>query len=183
LRVARHVDDSTFEMVLSLKGVPTLTNTHRVSGDKLTVNTSYRYPDGKPSDSVIVYRRTGRASADSSFTGEWVIDKARTDAAQYHSMRWEALPENRVRAVFQGGWWFEAGYDARRYPVFASRDDEVILERVSPRSVKMNLFRGGSLAESFVLAVADDGKSLTEAGTAKLMSGESFEVKAVYERQ
>jgi hypothetical protein len=133
-------------------------------------------------DQTTVWTRTGGAKvARDPLAGEWTLDPSKTRLRQGLAIKIEPSGNGGVR--FSGEYSYSARFDGKPYDVKNSRNDDVTLQLVDPRTVDAMYRRDGQVTQKDRWVVSADGKQMTLTSTATLETGQHLDEKLEFTKQ
>jgi hypothetical protein len=179
--VWKQIDDHTWETTFQRKGILLSTDTSRLSpdGKTLTVVSKGTKPNGETFQDTVVYERI---AGDRGLLGGWKDQKVKISSPGTILFK----PSGEDGLVFTSVGYkatYEAKFDGKDYPVTGPTVPAgimVALKRTGPRSFEVLTKQGGKPLFRETLTVSQDGRTLTDVGSA-IAVNEPF--TAVYDRQ
>jgi len=147
-------------------------------GNELTITTA------RPghADQITVWTRTGRAKAAATpLAGEWTQDLGKTRLRQGLQLKIEPAGNDSVR--FSGEFGYTARFDGKPYDVKNSRNDNVTLQLVDPRTVSSVYRRDDQVSQKDTWVVSADRQQMTLTTTATFETGQHLTEKLAFKRQ
>jgi hypothetical protein len=173
------VDANTWQVTSKLNGKVIETDTLKVDGNSLIVNSKAAKATGGTNDSTIVYQRV---SGTSGLAGKWKTKNYQANSPTTMEMT-PSGSDGLTFKIVDEGIACEAKFDNADHPCVGptvAPGWTIMIAKSGPRALEMTTKRNGQTLYKTTYTVSADGKSLTETGGA---AGVSEKVKVIYDRQ
>lgn len=177
----KSIDANTWQTTWKLNGKVLFVDTLKVSSDgkSLTINTKGTKPNGEAMDDTIVLQRV---SGTAGLTGQWKTKNYKSSSPEVLELASSGSDGLTVKVV-DVSLTCDAKVDGKDHPCTGptlASGWTIAIAKAGPGSLGMTTKRNGKTLFKSTYTVSDDGKTLTESGSAV---GINEKLKAVYDRQ